>query len=66
MHMTFGEAAKIAKAANVSELWLTHFSPALPDPYNYIQEASNIFPNTVIGKDRMTKTLAFLDAKGGT
>lgn len=61
MHMTFGEAAKIAKAANVNELWLTHFSPALPDPYNYIQEASNIFPNTVIGKDRMTKTLVFPD-----
>ena len=28
-HMTFEEAAKLAKEANVKELWLTHFSPSL-------------------------------------
>ena len=58
-HMTFQEAAKLAQDANVKELWLTHFSPALPDPYNYLENATVIFPNTKIGKDRMTKTLTY-------
>ena len=58
-HMSFREAATIAKEANVKELWLTHFSPALPDPQQYIKAAADIFPNTVIGRDRMNKTLTF-------
>jgi ribonuclease Z len=61
MHMSFKEAAEIAKKAEVKELWLTHFSPAMPDPYNYRQEAEKIFPNTIIGRDRMTTTLTFED-----
>ena len=31
-HMTFYEAAQMAKEAEVSELWLTHFSPSLTNP----------------------------------
>ena len=58
-HMTFAEAAEIAKEANVHELWLTHFSPALPDPYNYVHYAQAIFENTKAGKDRMVKTLRY-------
>ena len=58
-HMTFAEAATIAKEAKVKELWLTHFSPALPDPFNYLHEATRIFPNTITGRDRMAKTLIF-------
>jgi len=60
-HMTFQEAAKIAKTANVKEMWLTHFSPALPDPYNYLESATTIFTNAKIGKDRKTKTLIYED-----
>ena len=60
-HMTFAEAAKIAKDAQAEELWLTHFSPALPDPKQFLSAAAKIFPNTVIGRDRMTKTLRFID-----
>lgn len=60
-HMTFQEAAQVARTAKVQELWLTHFSPALPDPYNYLDHATAIFPNTKAGKDRMTKTLKFDD-----
>jgi ribonuclease Z len=59
MHMTFGEAAETAKQANVAELWLTHYSPAMPDPWNYLSYATDIFANTKTGKDRMTKTLKF-------
>ncbi|MCL2421875.1 MAG: ribonuclease Z, partial [Defluviitaleaceae bacterium] len=58
-HMSFQEAAAIAKEAQAKELWLTHFSPAMPDPHLHLHEAANIFPNTIIGRDRMTKTLIF-------
>jgi ribonuclease Z len=59
MHMTFREAAEIAKKAQTKELWLTHYSPAMPDPKNYLSHATDVFVNTVAGKDRMTKTLKF-------
>jgi len=60
-HMSFREAANIAKLAEAKELWLTHFSPAMPDPHNYLKFAAEIFPNSKTGKDRMTKTLKFVD-----
>jgi ribonuclease Z len=60
-HMVFSEAAEVAKKANVKELWLTHYSPSMPDPYNYLQNATKIFANTKTGKDRMNKTLKFED-----
>jgi len=58
-HMTFQEAAELARLAEAKELWLTHYSPAMPDPKNYLDYATAIFPNTKTGKDRMTKTLRF-------
>jgi len=57
MHMIFSEAANIALKANVKELWLTHFSPSMPEPEQFIDTARNIFQNTVIGCDLMTKQL---------
>lgn len=60
-HSLYREAAEIAKAAAVNELWLTHFSPALTEPEEFIENARSIFPNTVIGEDRMTKTIKFED-----
>ena len=59
-HMIFSEAATLAKNGNVSELWLTHFSPSMPEPSYYIKYASNIFTNTIIGYDRMHKTLTYV------
>ncbi|NLO10137.1 MAG: ribonuclease Z [Clostridiales bacterium] len=58
-HMTFREAAKIAKEADVKEMWLTHYSPSLARPEDFINEAKRIFPNTKAGRDRMTVTLEF-------
>ena len=58
-HMSYQEAAQMAKEAGVSELWLTHFSPAMPNPRQYLSEATTIFPNTKVGKDRMTKEFKF-------
>lgn len=60
-HMSFKEAATMAKEANVAELWLTHFSPAMPNPKEYEEIATSIFPNTVIGKDRMFKEFKYED-----
>ena len=60
-HMIFSEAATMAKYGNVDELWLTHFSPALTQPQEFIQNATNIFKNTIIGYDRISKTIYFKD-----
>lgn len=62
-HMLFSEAAHLAKKAGVHELWLTHFSPSMPDPENYIQIATDIFPKTKIGVDRMEGKLNFKENK---
>ena len=58
-HMNFAEAAALAKAAEVKELWLTHFSPALNRPDEFIDVARAIFPNTKTGTDGMSLTLKF-------
>ncbi len=58
-HMTFYEAAKLAKEAEVEELWLTHYSPSLVRPQDYKDEVCKIFNSTVIPKDRRTTTLVF-------
>lgn len=61
-HMLFSEAAAIAKQAGARELWLTHFSPSLKTPEDYLNTASDIFPNTKIGKDLFKQTLVFEEA----
>lgn len=58
-HMTFYDAAKLAKQANARELWLTHYSPSLVRPEEYIRATRKIFNNTKAGKDGMSKTLTF-------
>ncbi len=62
-HMTFVEAATLAKKAQVPELWLTHFSPSLVRPDLYLDEPRRIFSNTKLGKDRKTKVLTFEQEK---
>ena len=58
-HMTMYEAAKIARAARVPELWLTHYSPSLLHPEEYLGEVRKIFPGTVAAKDGRTVELNF-------
>ncbi len=58
-HMTFEEAAKLAKEANVKELWLTHFSPSLIRPADYIDKIKTIFSNVCVGADGKSVTLYF-------
>ena len=58
-HMLFSEAAKTAFDANVKLLWLTHFSPALSEPEEFAEEVKKIFPETVIGRDRLSASFYF-------
>lgn len=58
-HMTMAQAAQLAKAAKARELWLTHFSPSVTDTALYEAAVRGIFPNTVMGRDGMKKTLKF-------
>lgn len=58
-HMTFKEAAHLAKNAQVKEMWLTHYSPSLARPEEYLDTARKIFPATYPGKDGKTAELLF-------
>ena len=58
-HMTFYEAAEMAKRANAREMWLTHFSPSLVHPEEYMPEVKGIFPQAMLGKDGKSVELMF-------
>ena len=58
-HMTFYEAAQLAKDAEVGELWLTHYSPSMPYAEEYMDEVRKIFPGAKAGKDKMSTELKF-------
>lgn len=58
-HMLFSEAAKTAIEAEVKRMWLTHFSPALAEPLEFEEFVKGIFPETVIGYDRMSASFYF-------
>ena len=58
-HMNFMEAAKIAKEAEVRELWLTHYSPSLVRPEDFEDNAREIFPNSHVCRDGKFVTLDF-------
>lgn len=61
-HMLFSEAAQLAATAGgVKELWLTHYSPSLPNPKAFRDVARAIFPNTHTPRDGWFTTLAFED-----
>lgn len=61
-HMLFSEAAELAaQAGGVRELWLTHYSPSLPNPKAFRDVARAIFPNTHTPRDGWSTTLAFED-----
>lgn len=60
-HMTFYEAAELARKAEVSELWLTHFSPSLVAGESYMPEVQKIFKNAKMGKDGMAVTIGFTE-----
>ena len=58
-HMTFKEAAMLAQDAKVGEMWLTHYSPSLVRPDEYMDKVRAIFPNAWPGKDGKSVELKF-------
>lgn len=60
-HMTFYEAAKLAREADVKEMWLTHYSPSLARPEEYMDEVRKIFPRAIAAKDKRSVELVFSD-----
>lgn len=58
-HMTFKEAAGLAVKAQPKEMWLTHFSPSLVYPENYLGDVQKIFQQTYLGRDGKSVTLNF-------
>lgn len=60
-HMTFREAASLANMGNVDKLLLTHFSPSIENPKDFIENATNLFKDTIIGEDGLSLTLSYKD-----
>lgn len=58
-HMTFYEAADMAKRADVGELWLTHYSPSLVRPEEFMGKVKEIFQKAFPGKDGKSVELDF-------
>ena len=62
-HMTAKQAARIAKDAEVRKMALIHYSPRYSDYElsNILDEAKEIFPETVLSRDRMTFDIPYQD-----
>ena len=58
-HMTFYEAAKLAKEAQPKEMWLTHYSPSLTRPEEFMDKVREIFPRAKAAKDAWSAELEF-------
>jgi ribonuclease Z len=62
-HMTAEQAARIAADAWVKKLALIHYSPRYTDYElkQLLKEATAIFPDTVLSKDRMVFPIEYVD-----
>ena len=58
-HMLFEEAAELARQADTKALILTHFSPSLDVPEDFLPLAQGVFPNTACAFDGMCVTLRY-------
>lgn len=58
-HMTMYEAAELADKAQPAEMWLTHYSPSLNYPDDYMDKVKKIFPRAKAARDGWTVQLDF-------
>lgn len=58
-HMTFYEAAALAREARPKALWLTHYSPSLTKPEEFMEEVRSVFPAAKAAKDGWSVELGF-------
>lgn len=59
-HMMYSEAASIASKAGVSKMWLTHYSPSVENPEEFLSAATGVFPYTECGFDGKSEELDFV------
>ena len=57
--MMLTEAARLAADAKPRRLWMTHYSPAMPHPEEYMDEVRKIFPGAVAARDGQSVELGF-------
>lgn len=60
-HMTMYEAAGLARTAQPREMWLTHYSPSLTRPEEFLDKVRKIFPRAKAARDGWSVELAFDD-----
>lgn len=60
-HMTMYEAANLAVKAQPKEMWLTHYSPSLTRPDEFIDKVKKIFPRAKAARDGWSLELDFDD-----
>ena len=60
-HMTMYEAASLAARTDAKQLWLTHYSPSMTHPEEFMKDVKKIFPAAVAAKDGRTLELKFED-----
>ena len=60
-HCTMQEAVHMAAEAKVPprQMWLTHYSPSMVNPKQYLDELKKVFPAVKCGKDGMTAELNY-------
>lgn len=58
-HMTMYEAAALADKAQPEEMWLTHYSPSLTRPEEFMDKVRGIFSRAKAARDGWTKELVF-------
>lgn len=58
-HMTMQEAARIAKDAGVQKVWLTHYSPSMMKPQQFIEDVRRIYPYVSCARDGQSVDLCF-------
>ena len=56
-HSTARQAAEIARRANVKKLMLGHFSARYPDNSVLLNEAKEVFPNTILANEGLREKL---------
>lgn len=60
-HMTMQEAARLGVQAKPREMWLTHYSPSMGYPEEFMPEIRKICPQIIAAKDGRIKVLEFED-----
>ncbi len=58
-HMTMYEAANLAQKAQPDQMWLTHYSPSMNHPEDYIEKVREIFPRSKAARDGWSLDLNF-------